>query len=308
MAHYAVADAAQLTALDRRAVQLMKDTSSTAGSGLLPVLLRAISEAGLAGASVGFDDLRLAAVVRDANPTMGAKDAANTVQSIRMVKTGDEIVLMRHAASCNERALLAAISTCTPGALWSDVVRAYNVATVQQDCRPFALFVGAGARSAGIRVDPDYEIRHGDQVCFDAMMTYQRYFADMQRTCVLGEPSSKLASYWTALMEGATAAYDGMRPGVSTRTLREVALDTVRKAGIPTFRHAFLHSLGLDHLELPAMYGGLVDFELEQGMMVNMDFEVCELGFGGVYFEETMLITANGAERIATIPRELIPL
>jgi Xaa-Pro aminopeptidase len=252
--------------------------------------------------------LRLASAAQGELASMVTIDAANTIQRIRMVKTSEEITLMRHAASCNERALKAAIGASKPGALWSDVVRAYNVATVQQDCRPFALFVGAGHRSAGIRVDADYELARGDQICFDAMMTYRRYFADMQRTVVLGEPSNKLARYWAAVMQGAAEAYDSMRPGVSTRTLRDVALQTVRAAGIPTFRHAFLHSLGLDHLELPAMYGGLTDFELEEGMMVNMDFEVCELGFGGVYFEETMLITHDGADRVATLPRELIQL
>ena len=40
-------------------------------------------------------------------------------------------------------------------------------------------------------------------------------------------------------------------------------------------------------------------------MVVNMDIEVCELGFGGVYFEESMHITSNGSERLYDTPREL---
>ena len=43
-------------------------------------------------------------------------------------------------------------------------------------------------------------------------------------------------------------------------------------------------------------------------MVVNIDLEVHELGFGAVAFEESMLITATGAERLISLPRELITL
>jgi Xaa-Pro dipeptidase len=132
------------------------------------------------------------------------------------------------------------------------------------------------------------------------------------RTCsgpaILGEPSAKLVRYWNAISSGIAAAYDAMGPGVRTAALRGMAIDAVRAGGLPGFRHAFVHGLGLDHIELPTSGGGFPDFALEAGMIVNMDMEVCELGFGGVYFEDSMLITETGAEPLLASDRELIYL
>jgi hypothetical protein len=41
-------------------------------------------------------------------------------------------------------------------------------------------------------------------------------------------------------------------------------------------------------------------------MVINIDLEVHELGFGAVAFEESMLVTETGAERLISIPRELL--
>ena len=39
-----------------------------------------------------------------------------------------------------------------------------------------------------------------------------------------------------------------------------------------------------------------------------MDMEVCEIGFGGIYYENTLLIGRNGPEYLCDMPRELIHL
>ena len=139
------------------------------------------------------------------------------------------------------------------------------------------------------------------------MLKYQRYMGDVQRTAVLGQASPKLERYWKALKTGVEAAYSQIGPGKSTAELRQIALDTVRKAGIPDFEVAFIHGIGLDHVVVPVFGSGRLGlFTLETGMVINMDLEVHEIGFGGVFFEETMLVTENGAERLYSLPRDLI--
>src|SRR5262249_12140363 len=101
--------------------------------------------------------------------------------------------------------------------------------------------------------------------------------------------------------------YGGMKAGQQTGDLRNRAIDIVRKNGCPTFELAFIHGVGLDHIEVPFIAGGtLGDFPIEEGMCLNMDFELHEIGWGGMFFEETMLITKTGAERLYQLPRDLI--
>lgn len=304
--HYIVSEGVSLSEDDKRTVELIEETRARASEGILPAIEKAVRDSGLDAAVLGFDDVRLAHVIGPTLPKARLVDALAAFKNIRVVKSPDEQAIMREAAKRNERALSRAVAAIREGAMWRDIVRAYNVGVVEQDCMPFCIYVGAGERSTGLRMNWDYPVKHGDQICFDAMMTYRRYFADIQRTCVLGEPNPKLLTYWNALLTGMEEAYDRMRPGVTTAQLRERAIDTVRRNGIPTFRHAFIHSLGLDHLEVPQGYSELIGFPLEAGMIVNMDLEVCEVGFGGVIVEESVLITDKGAERLASLPRELI--
>jgi hypothetical protein len=41
-------------------------------------------------------------------------------------------------------------------------------------------------------------------------------------------------------------------------------------------------------------------------MVLNMDMELHEIGWGGLFFEETVRITEAGAERLYTLERDLI--
>jgi len=235
-------------------------------------------------------------------------DAGNLFMQIRMVKSPDEIVVMKEAARRNQKAISGAIEAVHVGATWQEVYTAYEVGVVQQGARPFATFNGAGPKSAGAgRPNRDYKINDGDMVCFDCMLKYRRYIGDVQRTVAVGQVPDKLERYWKALKTGIDAGYSSLRPGATTGELRQLVLDTVRKAGVPDFEVAFIHGIGLDHLEVPVFGSGRLGlFTLEKDMIINMDLEIHEIGFGGVFFEESMLITENGAERLYSLPRDMI--
>ncbi len=58
---------------------------------------------------------------------------------------------------------------------------------------------------------------------------------------------------------------------------------------------------------MPFIAGGtLGDFPIEENMVLNMDMELHEIGWGGLFFEETVRITADGAERLYSLERDLI--
>lgn len=59
----------------------------------------------------------------------------------------------------------------------------------------------------------------------------------------------------------------------------------VRAAGLPSFELAFTHGIGLDHIEVPFIAGGnLGDFRIEENMVLNIDMEPHEIGWGGMFF------------------------
>ena len=296
---------------DSKINTLLSDAITANGSaGSVRAAARALRRMGLSSARVGFDDVRFGHAVQEVLKNLQPVDAAELLVRIRMVKSADELALMRRAAQINQGAIEVALAVAKAGAPWPEMPRTWRQSLLAQKARPFSLLGGAGPKSAGpLRSAVPYPIQPGTPIAFDAMLTYRGYFGDLQRTCVIGEPSAKLTRYWSALQTGALAAYDKLAPGVSTATLRACAVDTIRQAGHGQFRIALIHGLGLEHIEIPGVWGGrLHSFTLEPGMVINIDLEVHELGFGAVAFEESMLITESGAERLISLPRELIRL
>lgn len=301
-------DRENLQGEDRAISDLVRVAERQGFASVMDAAAAALRERGLHTARLGIDDVRFRGALGDTLAQATVADATNLLLEIRMVKTPDEIAILREAARKNEIAIGRAIAAIRTGATWQDVSRAYEMAVTEQGARVFASFNGAGPRSAGAaRPDAAYPIRPGDQVCFDSMLKWRRYMGDAQRTVVLGQPSAKLERYWCAYGVGIAEAYDTLRPGMSTGELRRRTIDTVRRAGLPSFELAFSHGIGLDHIEVPFIAGGtLGDFPIEPNMVLNIDMELHEIGWGGVFFEESMLVTASGAERLYTMPRDLI--
>ncbi len=304
--HYTVDEDAELEESDRKTLALMEATRATASAGVVEAILKALTEDGYQ--RIGFDDARLRALCAERLSEAACFDRPDLMTQIRAVKTPAELDLMREAGRRNQRALQTAIGAAGVGVKWSEIRRAWHHSVAEQDCLPWCIYVGAGRKSMGLWHDHNYPIREGDQLCFDSMLTWSRYFGDMQRTCVMGSPGAKLQRYWNAAHAAAEAVFEAMRPGASTISLRKLALDVGKRGGIKGFRHAFIHGLGLEHLELPGAAPGLSGFELEEGMVVNMDIEVCEIGFGGIYYENTLLVRRSGPEYLCDMPRELIRL
>jgi len=296
---------------DSKINTLLSDAITANGSaGSIRAVARALRRLGLSSARVGFDDVRFGQAVQEVLKNLQPLAAAELLVRIRMVKSTDELALLRRAAKINQGAVEAAIATVKAGAPWPEVPRAWRQSLLAQQARPFSLLGGAGPKGAGpLRSAAPYPIQPGVPITFDAMLTYHGYFGDLQRTCVIGEPSAKLSRYWSALQIGALAVYDKLAPGIATATLRALAVNIIRQAGQGQFRIAIIHGLGLEHIEIPGTWGGrLRSFTLEPGMVINIDLEVHELGFGAVAFEESMLVTESGAERLISLPRELLRL
>lgn len=299
---------AQLTADEAAIKRMVDDVEKKHYVGVFETTIKALQDMGLTKAKLGFDDTRFAQYLGDAVKDAKISDSTNLLLECRMVKTPAEIDILRTAAKKNEAAVRKAIGAIHEGATWFEVRRQYEIGVAEQSCRVLGAFNGAGRKSGGAaRPHGEYAIKMGDQVCFDSMLRWRHYMGDCQRTVVLGEPSAKMKNYWRGYKTAIDDVYGGMKAGQQTGDLRNKAIEIVRKNGCPTFELAFIHGIGLDHIEVPFIAGGtLGDFPVEEGMVLNMDFELHEIGWGGMFFEETMLITKDGAERLYQLPRDLI--
>lgn len=267
-------------------------------------LKKALKDAGLERATIGTDDPRLVQWMQELGlPEVKGVDAINIFREIRMIKSPEEIDLLRKAALMNEQACLAAIQAFREGATWDEIETAYQVEMARQGGQGVYITPGPGGL-------PDGVIKRGEPTMLDALGKYRHYHGDIGRTAVLGEPPDELRRINRAMCIGLETAFEFIRPGVTASELTWKVLDAVHKAGFPGMMIVAPHSIGLEHTdhplpmgtELPGSRGDLV---LQENMVINIDMPYHELGWGAAHLEETVLITATGCEVLTSGRTEL---
>jgi Xaa-Pro aminopeptidase len=171
---------------------------------------------------------------------------------------------------------------------------------------PVCVSINGGMRGCLTTAEAgDYRFQPGDGIRFDLNLTFQYYFSYIARTACVGQPSAKLKAYHTATAAGLAAAKAGIRPGVKASELFRIYSETARAAGIPHFRRNHVgHALEVGCYDLP-LIGPMDDTPLEEGIVINREAPVYEVGFGAAHLEDTYLVTATGCRRFAASSRDL---
>jgi len=135
-----------------------------------------------------------------------------------------------------------------------------------------------------------------------------RYYSDMSRTVVRGEPDPKIVEMHQAVLAAQEAAFDLIEPGVNGSEVHQAVCDTITDAGFHVgddegFIHSTGHGVGLDIHERPGL--GLQDVVLEKGNVVTVEPGLYYRDVGGVRVEDMVVVTASGCKNLTTFDKNL---
>jgi Xaa-Pro aminopeptidase len=268
-------------------------------------LKRLIVDAGLEKSRIGTDDPRLIEWLNAMGlDRLTGVDASNIFREIRMVKSEDEISLLRQAATINEAAVEATIATIREGATNEELERVYMADIARQGGRGVYILFGmvAGLRHGHVIRDEPFMV--------DALGTYAWYNGDLGRTVIVGEPNAEIEKRNDAMQKGWKAACEMMRPGVKGSEIVKRVVELVQREGFSSFNHCVAHTVGLEHTDHPLPMGidgmgGRADFVVEENMVLNFDMPHIEWGWGSMHLEDTLLITKDGFEPLTSLKTNL---
>lgn len=255
-------------------------------------------------------------------------DFDEVLLDVRAVKTDAEVDHVRTTQRANEVAMavaedLLADATITGDELRLDgelvtserIRRAITVELLDRGCGLDECIVAAGPDAAKAHAVGSGPIRPNEPVIVDIFPRHEetRYFADMTRTFVKGEPSDQVREWYDLTREAFDAALDVLEPGVTGEAVNEAVCDVFEDAGYPTLRtdeateNGFTsstgHGVGLDVHERPVLsWGG---GELEPGHVVTVEPGLYEPGVGGVRLEDLIVVTEDGFDNLTDYPRDL---
>ncbi|RCV64530.1 Xaa-Pro aminopeptidase [Methanophagales archaeon] len=140
----------------------------------------------------------------------------------------------------------------------------------------------------------------------------ERYFADMTRTVVKGEPGNEIKEMFDAVKQAQEAALALVEEGVRCREVHNLVCDifdgrgyeTIRKRSKKGFIHNTGHGVGLDIHEKP--YVGDNDYELREGNVITIEPGLYDPEVGGVRLEDMVLVLKNGCENLTKLEKKFV--
>ncbi len=280
-----------------------------------PLLAHSVREAARAlgdGARLGYQGAQLShASYRRLRRLHGGglRDVRREVTLLRAVKDDAEVAILRRAAAVTDEAMRAVVSRGLVGRAERDV--AWDLQAeyhrLGAEGEAFGAIVAAGDHGAQAHALPgERVIRAGELVVVDTGARVDGYCSDITRTFAAGEPAAELRAIYAIVLEAQLAGLAAVRAGAHGRDdVDAAARAVIDGAGYgERFGHGTGHGVGLEVHEAPSL-GRTRGDRLEAGMICTVEPGIYVEGLVGVRIEDTVLVTADGGERLTTYPKEL---
>ncbi|MER2172615.1 MAG: aminopeptidase P family protein [Psychrobacillus psychrodurans] len=233
------------------------------------------------------------------------------VEKIRLIKTDEEISIIKAACRIADEAYEYILTYIKPGMTELDVSNELEFFMRKKGATSssFDIIVASGTRSAlphGVATDK--VIENGDFVTLDFGALYNGYISDTTRTLAVGEPSDKLKEIYQVVLDSQLLALEKVKPGMTGKEADAIARDYIASKGYgEAFGHSLGHGIGLEVHEGPGL-SFRSDIVLEPGMVITIEPGIYLPKIGGVRIEDDALVTENGLEKLTHSTKELLIL
>ena len=279
----------------------------------VPTLARVLAGAG--ARTVGFEAERVPVAMleawRAALPDVHFMPMGTRMEELRLVKDAAEVQAIRRAAALSGQALRELLPTIR-GRSERDfaVALEHRMRELGLDGPGFATIVASGERGSLPHGHPtDRVVSDGDMVTVDFGGLCDGYRSDETLTFGVGEVAPKLREIFDLVRTAQAAGIARVRPGTAASEVDRACREIIADAGYGSaFGHGTGHGVGLDVHERPFAFpagrnAGRPDDVLAPGMTITVEPGIYLPGIGGARLEDTLLVTADGAERLTTVPK-----
>lgn len=233
------------------------------------------------------------------------------IGDLRIVKSAEEIEKLRIAQKIAEKAYLEVLNFVKPGITEKEIAARLEFLMKMNGAQrvAFDLITVTGKKtSLPHGVPGDVAVKSGDFVTFDIGAVYDGYHSDMTRTIAVGSVSDEQREIYDIVLKAHLAGLDAVCAGVSGFDVDNVSRSIITEAGYGEyFGHSTGHGVGLEIHESPYASMRSTDI-LKENMTLTVEPGIYLPDKFGVRIEDTVLVTKEGFETFASIPKDLLIL
>jgi Xaa-Pro aminopeptidase len=270
-----------------------------------------IKEMGLGDGKLGFelgDDQRLGFPVNyltrltEALPKLEIKDGSAALTEMRIIKSPQEIALLRKACEISVKAYDRCLPQLRPGMTRREIADRLYISMIEEGAHP--RHPGFLMLNASTRYD-HRRYENGDRMIADFGACYEGYYGDITRMAIFGEPTADHKKEHETACDVIQLCFQSMQAGTPIAEVSRVANRELVKRGYEPVDSPkrIGHGIGMSRAEPPS----LNEVEKEHyrpGMVLALEPKV-RSEKSAVHLEEDVLITETGPQFLTTGYREL---
>ena len=263
---------------------------------------------------VGFEDNAMTystlETMKQAFPSVDFVPCSNILETMREIKTADEVAHIVTAQRIAEKALERLLPLMTPNMTEIDVALEleYGMRKLGADKASFDTVAVSGSASSLPHGEPRNSKLEKGFLTMDFGALYQGYCSDMTRTIVIGKADEEMKKVYHTVLTAQLAALDYVDTGKTGAACDKIARDIIYGAGYEgCFGHSLGHGVGMFIHESPRL-ATTWDKPLVVGNVVTVEPGIYLEGKYGVRIEDMVWLSPDGPVNLTKAPKDLIEL
>jgi Xaa-Pro aminopeptidase len=235
-------------------------------------------------------------------------DATKVTGQLRLIKTEDEITLIRKASAIATKALESATETVRPGTPENEIAATveYELRRNGAEATAMSTFIASGPRTQAAHPPPSSrKLQRSEVVLIDLHPRIQGYCSDLAATFTVSTEDTGLTGQLRRSLEARDSSIQELRIGDRFSTIHLGYLRRLSNYGftvpsVPFFNN--LHGVGVSANDPPSFWHP-TDVEIQPGMvfaLAQCPVQPQQIEAVGMRFEDTYLVTESGVERLTS--------
>jgi Xaa-Pro aminopeptidase len=227
------------------------------------------------------------------------KTVADIVESVRSTKDSSEVAAIKTAASIAAQALKQTLQHIKPGVTENELAGIIDLQMRKLGAtNGFDTIIAFGPNASRLHHQPGKrKLRQTDTVLIDFGAKYKGYCSDITRCFVVGKPTAFYKKVYDVVQQAQAAAIGMIKAGAEVVKVDAAPRKTIRKHGLPVYRHGTGHGFGLEIHESPFLKADS-KARLEAGQVLTIEPGVYIPGKLGVRIEDDVLVTQTGCRML----------
>ncbi len=240
--------------------------------------------------------------------------ATEQLRALRVIKSEEEIDIMRRAGAVTEAAFADVVKQLKLGMVERDVI-----SEVDYQLRKHGA-LGPSFTTSMYNSGPNFPLMKGGRdeswhrkleapmsLLFDFGAVYEDYCYDYGRTVSFGEPSAEFQRIYDTVMQSQAAGIAALKAGeMTTEQVDAAARKVVEDAGYgPNFRHRLGHGIGVDVHE-PPFLTKTSTVVVQNGMLFTVEPSILHDNGFSARVEDVVVARPGGGEKLTNGFQSLI--